>query len=88
MHRNTKLVLAGLVWAAWSVGARAGVTEALQTAANAASGVATKTERAVKRGVEAGISGVERGTKAAGRAVESGAKKIGIPGAGASSPKH
>jgi hypothetical protein len=46
------------------------------------------TERAVKRGVGAAASGVERGAKAAGRAATGVAKKIGVPGAGASAPKQ
>jgi len=58
-----------------------------QSAAAGASSVHGKVERAVKRGVNTGISGVERGAKATGHAVETAAKKIGIPGAGASSPK-
>jgi hypothetical protein len=76
--------------AAWLVAcacsANATVGEKAQGAATAASGVATKVERAVKRGVSAAASGVERGAKAAGRAADRGAKKIGVPGAGASSP--
>ncbi len=84
---NAKCLLAGL----WLVGlvssASATVTEVAQSAAAGASSVHGKVERAVKRGVNAGISGVERGAKATGHAVETVAKKIGIPGAGASSPK-
>jgi hypothetical protein len=63
------------------------VGEKVQAVGKAASGVATKTENAVKRGVKAAASGVERGAKAAGNAATAGAKKIGVPGAGASSPK-
>jgi hypothetical protein len=73
----------GLVAAA----AFATVGEKVQAVGKAASGVATKTENAVKRGVKAAASGVEHGAKAAGNAVTAGAKKIGVPGAGASSPK-
>lgn len=78
--RTAKPLLTGIVLAAWSCCALAGVTEVVHSAAAGASSVASKAEHAVKRGVNAGISGVERGTKAAGHAIESGAKKIGIPG--------
>jgi hypothetical protein len=64
----------------------AGASEKAQAVAGKASGVAAKTEKAVKRGVGAAASGVERGAKAAGKAVTGVAKKVGIPGAGASSP--
>jgi len=69
-------------------GACATVSDVAHSAAAGASAVATKVEHAVKKGVNAGISGVEHGAKAAGHAVETGAKKIGIPGAGASAPKQ
>lgn len=78
--RNTRLALTGLSLAVWSCCACAGVNEWVHSAAAGASSVHGKVERAVKKGVEAGISGVERGTKAAGRGVETGAKKVGIPG--------
>jgi hypothetical protein len=71
-----------------ALGANATVGEKAKSAATAASGVATKVERAVKRGVSAAASGVERGAKAAGRAADRGAKKIGVPGAGASAPQR
>ncbi|KAB2872670.1 MAG: hypothetical protein HS106_02115 [Ideonella sp.] len=83
--RIARLLLAGMALMAWCWPAGAGVTETVNRAASSASSVAHKAERAVKRGVDAGISGVERGTKAAGRAVNAGAKKIGIP-TGASAP--
>lgn len=83
--RIAKPLLAGLALVAWSWPASAGVESTVHKAAAGASSVAGKVERAVKRGVDAGIHGVERGTKAAGRAVNTGAKKIGIP-AGASVP--
>ena len=84
---NAKRLLAGLslAWLASSAGAT--VTEAAQRAAAGASSVATKVERAVARGVNAATSGIERGGKATGNALQTAAKKIGIPGAGASSPK-
>jgi hypothetical protein len=79
--------LAVAVWlAVYTLHASATVGEKVQSAATAASGVAAKVERAVKRGVSAAASGVERGAKAAGRAVDRGAKKVGVPGAGASAP--
>jgi len=77
--RIAKPLLSGAVLAAWACLATAGVNEVVHSAASGASSVATKAERAVKRGVSAGISGVERGTKAAGHAVEGGARKMGIP---------
>ena len=86
--RNVKPVLSGLALSLCGCLAHATVTDVVNSAAAGASSVATKTERAVKRGVNAGISGVERGTKAAGHAIDSTAKKIGVPGAGASSASH
>jgi len=85
MSKRSVWVACSLVWLCASAGAT--VTTAVHSAASAASGVATKVERAVKRGVNAGASGVEHGAKAAGRAANTGAKKIGVPGAGASQPK-
>jgi len=84
---NAKRLLAGLwlVCLASSVGAT--VTEVAQSAAAGASSVASKVERAVARGVNAATSGIERGGKATGNALQTAAKKVGIPGAGASSPK-
>ena len=78
----------GIAGTLLTVGAHAGAGEKAESAAKSASGVATKTEKAVKRGVGAAGSGVERGAKAAGNAVTGVAKKIGIPGAGASAPKQ
>jgi hypothetical protein len=77
----------GLTIALLAVGAFAGATEKAQSTANKASGVAYKSENAVKRGLNAVGSGVERGAKAAGNAATKVAKKAGIPGAGASSPQ-
>jgi hypothetical protein len=62
--------------------------EKAESAARAASSAATKTEKVVKRGLSAAASGVERGAKAAGNAATGVAKKIGVPGAGASAPKQ
>ena len=87
MMSNASRLLAGLALLWLMSSAYATVTEVAQSAAAGASAVATKVERAVKHGVNAGMSGVERGAKATGHAVETTAKKIGIPGAGASSPK-
>jgi hypothetical protein len=78
----------GLASGVLAFGAWAGAGEKAESAAKAASGVATKTEKAVKRGVGAAASGVERGAKAAASAVTGVAKKVGIPGAGASAPKQ
>jgi hypothetical protein len=84
---NAKRLLAGL-WLVWlASSASATVTEVAQSAVAGASSVATKVERAVARGVNAATSGIERGGKATGNALQTAAKKIGIPGAGASSPK-
>ena len=80
--RKTTRVLSGIALAVWGWCAHAGVNEWVHSAAAGASSVHGKAERAVKKGVDAGLSGVERGTKAAGRAVEGGAKKAGVPGAG------
>jgi hypothetical protein len=87
MMSNASRLLASLALLWLASNACATVTEVAQSAAAGASAVATKVERAVKHGVNAGMSGVERGAKATGHAVETAAKKIGIPGAGASSPK-
>jgi hypothetical protein len=75
----------GLALSASAVWATVG--EKVESVGKAASGVATKTENVVKRGVKAAASGVEHGAKAAGRATTAAAKKIGVPGAGASAPK-
>jgi hypothetical protein len=84
---SAKRVLAGLWLVLLGSGACATVTEVVNSAAAGASSVATKVEHAVKHGVNAAISGVEHGAKATGHAVDTAAKKVGIPGAGASSPK-
>jgi hypothetical protein len=74
--------------AAWPAAqAHAGPKEAATSVAHAASGVATKTTNAVKRGLGAAASGVEHGAKVAGRAVSKAAKKMGLPTTGASAPK-
>ena len=80
-------LLAGLALAALASSACATVTDVVNSAAAGASSVATKVEHAVTRGVKAAAAGVEHGAKATGHAVGTAAKKIGIPGAGASSPK-
>jgi hypothetical protein len=84
MHRVSIGFLSGLL----AMGACAGAGEKAQSTAKAASGVAVKTENAVKRGLGAAASGVERGAQAAGNAVTHVAKQIGVPGAGASAPKQ
>ena len=84
---SAKQLLTGWSLVLLAGSACATVSEVAQSAAAGASAVATKVEHAVKKGVNAGISGVEHGAKAAGHGVETAAKKIGIPGAGASSPK-
>jgi len=85
---NLMRLLTTLCGVCLASGAHATVNEVAQKAASGVSSVATKAERAVKRGVEAGISGAERGAQATGRAVESTAKKIGLPTGAASSPKR
>jgi len=69
-------------------GVDATVGEKLESVAQAASGVATKAERAVTHGLKVAASGVERGAKAAGGVATRGAQKLGVPGAGASSAKR
>lgn len=66
--------------------AQAGPTEAVHKAASAASGVATKTEGAVKRGVKKGTDAVAHGAHSAGSAVSRGAKKVGLPTGPATTP--
>jgi hypothetical protein len=85
MSKRHVWVACSLAWLCAS--AHATVSDAVHSAASAASGVATKVERSVKRGVNAAASGVEHGAKAAGRAANTGAKKVGVPGAGASQGK-
>lgn len=63
------------------------VGEKVDATGRAASSVAGKTERAVKTGVKAAASGVERGARATGRVADKGAQKVGIPGAGASAAR-
>jgi hypothetical protein len=84
---NAKRLLTalGLVGLASSAGAT--VSEVAQSAAAGASSVAAKVEHAVARGVNAAASGIQRGGQATGHALGTAAKKVGIPGAGASSPK-
>jgi hypothetical protein len=84
---SAKRLLAGLWLAALVSSAGATVTEVAKSAAAGASSVAAKVERAVGHGVDAAAAGIQRGGQATGRALNAGAKKIGIPGAGASSPK-
>jgi hypothetical protein len=68
--------------------AHAGPMEAAQSAASAASGVAARTEGAVKRGAKATNDAIERGAKATGAAVTKAAKKVGLPTGPASAPAH
>jgi|GEM_PF-5189899 len=84
---NAKRLLAALAVAGLASGAGATVSEVVQSAAAGASSVATKVERAVSRGVNAAASGIQRGGQATGHALDTAAKKVGIPGAGASAPK-
>jgi hypothetical protein len=85
--RFMRRAIMGVAFAGVAASAFAGATEKAASVVKSASGVATKTEGAVKRGLGAAGSGVERGAKAAGNAVTGVAKKAGVPGAGASSPK-
>jgi hypothetical protein len=68
----------------------AGPVNAVQSAASAASGVAARTDGAVKRGAKAANAAIERGASAAGGAVTRAAKKIGLPTGpvSASAPVH
>lgn len=68
-----------------SAGAAAGVSETATAAAHKASGVATKVEGAVKRGVGKATGAVEHGGTVAGKAVNRTAKKL-LPASAASSP--
>jgi len=84
--RSAKAAMAmTLILSMSGVGATVG--EKLESVAQAASGVATKAERAVTHGLKVAASGVERGAKAAGGVATKGAQKLRVPGAGASSPK-
>jgi hypothetical protein len=79
--------------ALWSHAAVAGPVQAAQSAASAASGVAARTEGAVKRGAKAANNAIERGAKTTGNAVTKTAKKIGLPtgpaaSASAPAPAH
>jgi hypothetical protein len=66
------------------VSAFAAPAEAASAAASKASAVATKTEDAVKRGVQRAASAVEHGASVAGRAVNKTAQKLGLPASAAS----
>lgn len=81
-----RTAVAALIATAAAAGAaHAAAGDKVDSALQAASGVATRTEKAVERGVKAAASGVERGARAAGSAADRGARKLGVPGAGASS---
>lgn len=86
--RTWRRLWIGIASAGVALGAMAGVTEKAESVVKSASGVASKAEKGVKRGLNAAESGIERGAKKAGNAVTGVAKKAGIPGAGASSPKQ
>lgn len=64
----------------------AGPAKAVQSAASAASGIAARTESAVKRGATAANATIERGASAAGSAVTKAAKKVGLPTGPSSAP--
>jgi len=64
--------LACLAWLL--LGAMAGPVAAADTAAQAASGVATQVGKAIEHGVSAAASGVARGMQAAASGVERGVK--------------
>jgi hypothetical protein len=87
MPNKNIAVTAGICLSLVAFSALATAGEKIEAAARAASGVATKTERAVKHGLKAAASGVEHGAKAAGSAVSKGAKKLGVPSSGASAAK-
>lgn len=74
--------------ALWVTAAHAGPKEAAQSAASAASGVAARTDSAIKSGAKAANDAIERGAKTAGDAVTKTAKKIGLPTGPASAPVH
>lgn len=79
------IAMAAAILLPWA-GAQAGPSEAMHSAASAASGVATKTENAVKRGVKKTTNAVAHGAHVAGSAVSRGAKKVGLPTGPASGP--
>ena len=77
------LAVGGLLVLA-AVPASAGPADAASAAASQASGVATKVEGAVKRGVQKAASAVEHGASVAGHAVNRTAQKLGLPASAAS----
>ena len=87
MSNSNLAFAAGICLSLAAFSAFATVGEKVDAAARAASGAATKTQRAVQRGAKAAASGVERGAKAAGSAVSKGAQKLGLPSSGASAAK-
>lgn len=87
MSNRNLAFTAGICLSLVAFSALATVGEKVEAVAQSASGVVTKTQRAVTRGAKAAASGVEHGAKAAGSAVGKGAKKLGLPSAGASAPK-
>lgn len=64
----------------------AGLGDKLEAAGQAASGALMKAQSAGVKGAKIAASGVARGAHAAGSAVQKGAKKIGVPGAGKPAP--
>jgi hypothetical protein len=87
MSKKNLACTVGICLSLVAFSAFATVGEKVEAVGQAASGVVTKTQRAVARGAKAAASGVERGAKAAGSAVGKGAKKLGLPSSGASAPK-
>jgi hypothetical protein len=88
MKLTLRLAALPVAAALWATAVHAGPKEAAQSAASAASGIAARTESAVKRGAKAANGAIERGAKTAGDAVTKTAKKIGLPTGPASAPAH
>ncbi|SFB86667.1 hypothetical protein SAMN05216344_104215 [Polaromonas sp. OV174] len=81
-----RILVTASLFALVSAGAVAGVSETASATAHKASGVATKVEGAVKRGVGKAAGAVEHGGAVAGKAVNRTAGKLGLPASAASSP--
>jgi hypothetical protein len=85
--RRTRRLLPLALCLAFVIPAHATVGEKVDAAGKAASEAVGKAQKAVVKGAKTAASAVARGAHAAGSAVDKAAKKIGVPGAGASAPK-
>lgn len=79
MHKMIQGLVLGVMLGGAAVSAIAGPEEVANKAANGMAPVVTKTESAVKHGLQKAADGVEHGVTVAGKAVSRTAKKLGLP---------